>query len=583
MSAVADRRHLRPQPLRDYDNENDIALEDDERKRASTITVSTVSSTGLDSMEASMTAPSAEIPSASTSNKSVGSAGNHGSGNNGLLNINYRRRGEFEYAGGLEDWEDIDGVVDRFGFIHARRPHTSGGESLAPPPSRMSQVSQASQLSGLSGTGRPPGSRGGRSGRRMGLLSAPTRKASSRSLHTQASATATMTEAARLSLRAAANRLPHNRDRRWVDEAGEMLAQAPNGLDDIAEEAQAERLADALKRKEAGRSEKWLRMAKIERGGGGGTDYVFDPRHPKLVERTWKGIPDCWRAAAWYSFLASSARQSHGTEAADEPPLDDDAALIAAFHRLQLSGSPDDVQIDLDVPRTVSGHVMFRRRYRGGQRLLFRVLHALSLFCARGTGGYVQGMASLAATLLCYYDEERCFVMLVRLFRLRGLERLYAPGFSGLITALEDFDRHWLARNSQQAAQKLEALGIDTMAYATRWYLTLFNLSVPFAAQLRIWDVFMLLGGDEMALPRHGEADKAATAAATAAAEGLASPGDLSVLHATSAALVDALQDVLADADFENAMKALTSWIPIRDEDLLMRVVRAEWKRRGRA
>jgi hypothetical protein len=39
-----------------------------------------------------------------------------------------------------------------------------------------------------------------------------------------------------------------------------------------------------------------------------------------------------------------------------------------------------------------------------------------------------------------------------------------------------------------------------------------------------------------------------------------------------------ALRDVLMDSDFENTMKALTSWIPIKDEDLLMKVVRAEWK-----
>jgi hypothetical protein len=51
------------------------------------------------------------------------------------------------------------------------------------------------------------------------------------------------------------------------------------------------------------------------------------------------------------------------------------------------------------------------------------------------------------------------------------------------------------------------------------------------------------------------------------------------ILHATSAALIDALQELLLDSDFENAMKALTSWIPVKDEDMLMKVTRAEWKR----
>ncbi len=56
-------------------------------------------------------------------------------------------------------------------------------------------------------------------------------------------------------------------------------------------------------------------------------------------------------------------------------------------------------------------------------------------------------------------------------------------------------------------------------------------------------------------------------------------PKGLDVLHATSAALIHALRDVLIDSDFENAMKALTAWIPVRDEDLLMKVARAEWRR----
>ena len=76
------------------------------------------------------------------------------------------------------------------------------------------------------------------------------------------------------------------------------------------------------------------------------------------------------------------------------------------------------------------------------QRLLFRVLHAMSLYLPET--GYVQGMAALAATLLCYYEEDRAFVMLVRLWMHRGLERLYESGFAGLMDALEEFEKNWL-------------------------------------------------------------------------------------------------------------------------------------------
>jgi hypothetical protein len=76
---------------------------------------------------------------------------------------------------------------------------------------------------------------------------------------------------------------------------------------------------------------------------------------------------------------------------------------------------------------------------------MFRVLHALSIYFPET--GYVQGMASLAATLLCYFDEEKCFVMLVRLWEFRGLHRLYEPGFAGLMAALDEFQTSWLNKD----------------------------------------------------------------------------------------------------------------------------------------
>lgn len=102
--------------------------------------------------------------------------------------------------------------------------------------------------------------------------------------------------------------------------------------------------------------------------------------------------------------------------------------------------------------------------------------------------------------------------------------------------------------------------------------MTLFNYSIPFPAQLRVWDVFFLLG-DDISRPGSGEAASKMKFGRT-----------LDVLHATSAALIDGMRDILLESDFENAMKVLTSWVPIRDEDLFMRVAKAEFqvhKRKG--
>jgi hypothetical protein len=81
-----------------------------------------------------------------------------------------------------------------------------------------------------------------------------------------------------------------------------------------------------------------------------------------------------------------------------------------------------------------------------------------------------------------------------------------------------------------------------------------------------VWDVFMLLGDDDPArVP-------------SAPAESTTFGTTLDILHATSAALIDGMRDILLESDFEDSMKTLTSWIPIRDEDLFMRVTKAEYR-----
>ncbi|CAD0095443.1 unnamed protein product [Aureobasidium mustum] len=464
---------------------------------------------------------------------------------------------EHECAGGVEDWEDLSGKdIDRYGFINPTKfISTEGSQSTSVKPS-LQRVTTSLQL--LSSSPR----------RRRGLIRGPSTARSSRSLPPPTRTNTRTTVASSPSGHAASvysfqssqsQHRSHNpfrsRDRRLLDEASDMLT-LPACLDNLAEEDAHEIF---LRRREIQREEKWRRMARLMPQGarGGGMNFEFDVTDPKLVARTWKGVPDKWRATAWHAFLSASAKRRGGCQTDEE--------LIEIFHELQEESSADDVQIDVDVPRTISMHIMFRRRYRGGQRLLFRVLHAISVHFP--STGYVQGMASLAATLLCYYDEEHTFIMLVRMWELRGLKVLYEHGFSGLMTTLKEFETDWLA-NDQDLKAKLDDFGIDAMTYGTKWYLTLFNLSMPFPAQLRVWDVFMLLGDANFP----GNPPPARESKSTF------DGADLSVLHATSAALVDATKSLIVEGDFENAMKVLTSWVPVRDEDMLMRVAKAEWK-----
>ncbi|ETN44177.1 uncharacterized protein HMPREF1541_10727 [Cyphellophora europaea CBS 101466] len=488
-------------------------------------------------------------------------------------------REDNELAGGIEDWNDVDNAdVDRYGFIVPKPdPPSAEGLTRTPTTKGLTRVTTSLQIASEAPRRKhtirrtPSTTRSMRSVRTISgsnmLPSSPSQQSIKQRPSSSHSAYKTISRHSTF----------RSRDRKLMDDAGDMLTlprSASNHLD--AKDPNATANDDPrARRKEVEREEKWRKMARPISTStvGGGQSFTFDTTSSKLIERTWKGIPDKWRATAWHAFLSASAKKRAASLT--------DSQLITLFNDYQSAGSPDDVQIDIDVPRTISSHIMFRRRYRGGQRLLFRVLHAMSLQFPET--GYVQGMAALAATLLSYYSEEMAFVMLVRLWELRGLEKLYKHGFGGLMEALADFENKWLGQG--EVAKKLVDTGIPPTAYGTRWYLTLFNYSIPFPAQLRVWDVFMLLGDDTSQASEPAKPTSASKAAAdapngdSAANEEKENFGTtLDVLHATSAALIDGMRDILLESDFEGAMKVLTSWVPIKDEDLFMRVARAEWK-----
>jgi hypothetical protein len=121
---------------------------------------------------------------------------------------------------------------------------------------------------------------------------------------------------------------------------------------------------------------------------------------------------------------------------------------------------------------------------------------------------------------------------------------------------------------------------------------------------LRVWDVYMLLGdpvldtgvgsgggggvGDGGSGNGSGSAGAGVSSMARIQAPGADGvlmdqsagyDGAMDVLHATSAALIDGMREIVLTQDFEGVMQCLTGWIPVRDEEVLMRVVKMEWRR----
>ena len=111
--------------------------------------------------------------------------------------------------------------------------------------------------------------------------------------------------------------------------------------------------------KEIQRALKWARMLgpNIRDSGGNVLQWgVKAAKQHKFRERVYKGIPDCWRSAAWEMMINEMSRAGRA----------DVGRLSQEYEDHLQRPSTYDIQIDLDVPRTISGHVMFRTRYGQG-------------------------------------------------------------------------------------------------------------------------------------------------------------------------------------------------------------------------
>ena len=202
---------------------------------------------------------------------------------------------------------------------------------------------------------------------------------------------------------------------------------------------------------------------------------------PQVVQRrVRKGIPDSLRGYAWQ--VMSGGRELR----IRHPGIYDQ--LVFFEH------SASDNDIIKDICRTFPHHIFYSRRHGTGQRSLYNVLKAYSIY-DRATG-YVQGMGFVAGTLLLFMSEEDAFWVLVAL--LKGaihepVEGLYGPGMPLVQRCLYQFEglmTEYLPRLSAHFAREC----IHPSMYASQWFITLFTYSLPFDVVLRIWDIFMLEG-----------------------------------------------------------------------------------------
>ncbi|GLJ26265.1 hypothetical protein SUGI_0504780 [Cryptomeria japonica] len=192
------------------------------------------------------------------------------------------------------------------------------------------------------------------------------------------------------------------------------------------------------------------------------------------------GISEQRRAIVWQAAMGGQDlyRSSEGT-----------------YAQLLLRTSVWESQIRKDVPRTLCSHPLFKDQGGSGQRVLFNVLKAYSVYDVEL--GYTQSMNFVAAVLLLHMTQEEAFWSLVGL--LRGgelgepLRNLYLPGLP-LVNQYSFQLWRLLQEHLCDVAEHFQRHEVKTIVFAAQWFMTLFVYNLPLHVVERVWDVFVFEG-----------------------------------------------------------------------------------------
>lgn len=137
-------------------------------------------------------------------------------------------------------------------------------------------------------------------------------------------------------------------------------------------------------------------------------------------------------------------------------------------------------------------HTYFKEKFGVGQKSLFCVLKAVSLYFEKESG-YVQGMNYIAAMLLTYMDMEDAFVSMIGIMRGFNMIDMFKPGMPGLAKAFY-IHLSLMKKYLPKLQAHLKKMNFIPQTYGSQWFMTIFSCSLPFECIIRIWDIFLVEG-----------------------------------------------------------------------------------------
>ncbi|XP_069634095.1 TBC1 domain family member 10B-like, partial [Haliaeetus albicilla] len=206
-------------------------------------------------------------------------------------------------------------------------------------------------------------------------------------------------------------------------------------------------------------------------------DKWLSRRYQKVKLRCRKGIPSSLRARAWQLLSDSKAL------------LDRNPGLFQELERQPGEARWLDA-IEKDLHRQFPFHEMFVARGGHGQQDLYRILKAYTVY--RPQEGYCQAQAPVAAVLLMHMPAEQAFWCLVQICE-KYLPGYYSAGLEAVQLDGEVFGA-LLRRAAPAAHRHLRRFRVEPVLYLTEWFMCIFARSLPWAAVLRVWDMFFCEG-----------------------------------------------------------------------------------------
>mmetsp|Transcript_38019 Transcript_38019/g.61600 ORF Transcript_38019/g.61600 Transcript_38019/m.61600 type:complete len:324 (+) Transcript_38019:177-1148(+) len=208
---------------------------------------------------------------------------------------------------------------------------------------------------------------------------------------------------------------------------------------------------------------------------------IYKKKYPgKLKDKVRRGVPDEIRGTAWPEMLMVSTLRGENGKAYQTFLAEEDV--------------PCDSKIKKDLHRTFPQSDYFKEANGPGQRALYNVLKAYSLFDPQL--GYSQGLSYMTGLLLLYLrNEEVAFWCLVRImkdpkFSYEGFHMANSDSLGKYLHQLEVLLDEYLPKLSAH----LKAQGVALSFFASEWVITAYSRSFPTEVCARIWDAFLYEG-----------------------------------------------------------------------------------------